>query len=157
MSRLSLACGTVQDGRRTSSFRPGRRSRENEPARSSEKSFALVVGYKSAHGPFQPPPRLENRYEGKEARPTPNIDVPAIYADKFSAGKTKAEAEAKGAKLLVDALGSPQAYNNYIFAKNFEPQELRLIFAGPGTFWTDLKNFQEIGASKMIQQTQEKK
>jgi regulator of protease activity HflC (stomatin/prohibitin superfamily) len=71
--------------------------------------------------------------------------------------RLKAEAEAKGAKMLVDALGSPQAYNNYIFAKSFEPQELRLIFAGPGTFWTDLKNFQEVGASKMIQQGQPEK
>jgi hypothetical protein len=67
----------------------------------------------------------------------------------------KAEAEAKGAKLLVEALGSPQAYNNYIFAKNFQPQELRLIFAGPGTFWTDLKSFQDIGAGKIVQQSQD--
>jgi hypothetical protein len=66
--------------------------------------------------------------------------------------RLKNEAEAKGAKLLVDAFGSPQAYNAYIFAKNFAPQDLRLIFAGPGTFWTDLKSFQEIGASKMLQQ-----
>jgi regulator of protease activity HflC (stomatin/prohibitin superfamily) len=65
--------------------------------------------------------------------------------------RMKAEAEAKGAKLLVDALGSPQAYNQYIFAKNFEPTELKLIFAGPGTFWTDLKSFQEVGAAKMVQ------
>jgi hypothetical protein len=63
----------------------------------------------------------------------------------------KNEAEAKGAKLLVDAFGSPQAYNAYIFAKNFEPQDLRLIFAGPGTFWTDLKSFEQIGASKLLQ------
>jgi hypothetical protein len=67
----------------------------------------------------------------------------------------KADADAKGAKMLVDALGSPQAYNQYIFAKSFEPQDVRLIFAGPGTFWTDLKNFQDVGASKMIQQTTE--
>jgi hypothetical protein len=51
----------------------------------------------------------------------------------------------------VDAFGSPQAYNAYIFAKNFDPQDLRLIFAGPGTFWTDLKSFEQIGASKMMQ------
>ena len=63
----------------------------------------------------------------------------------------KNEAEAKGAKMLVDALGSPEAYNRYIFAKNFEPKELRLIFAGPGTFWTDLKSFQDVGAAKMVQ------
>jgi hypothetical protein len=52
--------------------------------------------------------------------------------------------------MLVDAFGTPQAYNQYIFAKNFEPQELRMIFAGPGTFWTDLKSFEQIGASQMI-------
>ena len=68
--------------------------------------------------------------------------------------RLKNEAEAKGAKLLIDAFGSPQAYNSYIFAKNFQPTDLRLIFAGPGTFWTDLKSFQEIGATKMIEQSQ---
>lgn len=56
-----------------------------------EKSFALVVGYKSAHGPFQPPPRLTEKYAGKEARPTPNIDVPAIYSGKFAGGQVKAK------------------------------------------------------------------
>jgi hypothetical protein len=63
----------------------------------------------------------------------------------------KNEAEAKGASLMVQALGSPQAYNQYIFAKNFQPTELHLIFAGQGTLWTDLKSFQEVGASKLIQ------
>lgn len=67
--------------------------------------------------------------------------------------RMKNEAEAKGAKMLIDAFGNPQAYNNYVFAKNFEPTELRLIFAGPGTFWTDLRSFQEIGASQVMQQT----
>ena len=70
--------------------------------------------------------------------------------------RLKKEAEAKGAKMLVEAFGSPQAYNQYIFAKYFEPQELRLIFAGPGTFWTDLKTFEQIGASRMIQQQQQR-
>jgi hypothetical protein len=64
----------------------------------------------------------------------------------------KNEADAKGAKLLVDALGSPQAYNQYIFAKGFEPTDLRLIFAGPGTFWTDLKTFEQVGAAKIVEQ-----
>ena len=65
----------------------------------------------------------------------------------------KRSAEAQGAKLLVDALGSPEAYNRYIFAKNFDPTEVRLIFSGPGTFWTDLKTFEQVGATKMIQQS----
>jgi regulator of protease activity HflC (stomatin/prohibitin superfamily) len=71
--------------------------------------------------------------------------------------RMKSEAEAKGAKLLVDAFGSAQAYNLYTFAKGFEPKDLKLIFAGPGTFWTDLKTFQEIGASEVVKQAQEKK
>ncbi len=66
--------------------------------------------------------------------------------------RMKNEADAKGASLMVQALGTPQAYNQYIFAKNFAPTDLRLIFAGPGTFWTDLKSFQEVGAGKLIQQ-----
>jgi regulator of protease activity HflC (stomatin/prohibitin superfamily) len=69
----------------------------------------------------------------------------------------KNEAEAKGAKLLVDAFGSAQAYNLYTFAQNFQPTDLKLIFAGPGTFWTDLKSFQDVGASKVVQQAQEPK
>ena len=71
--------------------------------------------------------------------------------------RMKNEAEAKGAKLMIDAFGTPQNYNLYIFAKNFEPKDLRLIFAGPGTLWTDLKSFEQVGATKMIQQGVEKK
>jgi len=70
--------------------------------------------------------------------------------------RLKNDAEAKGAKLLIGAFGSPQAYNNYIFAKNFNPEELRLIFAGPGTMWTDLKSFQDMGARKVVQESQGK-
>ena len=66
----------------------------------------------------------------------------------------KNEAEAKGAKMLIDAFGDAQSYNLYMFAKNFEPTDLRMIFAGPGTFWTDLKSFQDVGASKILQQQQ---
>lgn len=65
--------------------------------------------------------------------------------------KMKADAEAQGQKMLVDAFGSPQAYNLYTFAKGFNPTDMRLIFAGPGTFWTDLKNFQDVGAAANAQ------
>ncbi len=71
--------------------------------------------------------------------------------------RMKNEAEARGAELLVEAFGAPQSYNLYIFAKNFQPTDLRLIFAGPGTFWTDLKSFEQVGASKILEQAQEKK
>lgn len=71
--------------------------------------------------------------------------------------RLKNDAEAQGAKLLVEALGSPEAYNKYTFAKNFKPDDLRLIFAGEGTFWTDLKSFQDIGAGQVIQSEQQGK
>jgi hypothetical protein len=70
--------------------------------------------------------------------------------------RLKNEAEAKGARMLVEALGSPQAYNLYTFARHFAPKDLRLIFAGEGTFWTDLKSFQEVGATQVIKQGQER-
>jgi hypothetical protein len=66
----------------------------------------------------------------------------------------KRDAEPAGTKLMVQALGSPQAYNMYTFAKGFEPTDLRLIFAGPGTFWTDLKSFPELTAGQDLQQQQ---
>ena len=63
----------------------------------------------------------------------------------------KADAEATGNKMLVDAFGSPEAYNRYTFAKAFDPADLRLIVAGPGTFWTDLRTFEQVGAARVIQ------
>jgi len=92
-----------------------------------------------------------------------NLEVAKLNAERTQIlGKAAADveqmkrsAEAQGAKMLVDALGSPQAYNQYIFAKNFEPTDVRLIFAGPGTFWTDLKTFEQVGASKLVQQQTE--
>ena len=72
--------------------------------------------------------------------------------------RLKSEAEAKGAKLLVDAFGSPQAYNLYTFAQKFQPTDLRLIFAGPGTFWTDLKTFEQVGgATQVLQEAKQEK
>lgn len=63
----------------------------------------------------------------------------------------KKEAEAKGYKMLVEAFGSARAYNLYTFAENFQPQSIKLIFAGEGTFWTDLGKFEEVGAAKILQ------
>jgi hypothetical protein len=65
--------------------------------------------------------------------------------------KLKKDAEAKGYALLVDAFGSPQAYNLYTFAENFQPESIRLFFAGEGTFWTDLTRFEEVGAARVLE------
>ncbi|MBK8268501.1 MAG: hypothetical protein IPK83_09450 [Planctomycetes bacterium] len=63
------------------------------------------------------------------------------------------DAEAQGYKMRGDAFGSPQAYNLYTFAENFQPQQIRLFYAGEGTFWTDLTRFEELGAAKVLQQS----
>jgi hypothetical protein len=71
--------------------------------------------------------------------------------------RLKNEAEARGAQLLIEAFGSPQSYNLYTFARNFQPLDLRLIFAGPGTLWTDLKSFEQVGATQVLEQLRDKK
>ncbi|GIK17032.1 MAG: hypothetical protein BroJett003_19960 [Planctomycetota bacterium] len=63
----------------------------------------------------------------------------------------KKEAEAEGFKMLVEAFGSPHAYNLYTFAQNFQPQAIRLFFAGEGTFWTDLDRLEDAAAAKVLQ------
>lgn len=66
--------------------------------------------------------------------------------------KFRKQAEADGYRLLVDAFGGGRAFNLYTFAENFEPQSIRLFFAGEGTFWTDLNRFEEIGSAKLLNQ-----
>lgn len=65
--------------------------------------------------------------------------------------RMKKDAEAQGYKMLVEAFGSPQAYNLYTFAENFQPRDIKLFFAGEGTFWTDLQRFEDVGAAKLLQ------
>ncbi len=43
------------------------------------KPFVLIVGFKSCHAQFQPPPRHAAAYAGEKARTTPNMNVPAPY------------------------------------------------------------------------------
>lgn len=44
-----------------------------------DRPFSMTVGFKATHGPFEPPPRRSNDYEGQLARPVPNLTIPAIY------------------------------------------------------------------------------
>jgi arylsulfatase A-like enzyme len=41
--------------------------------------FLLVLGFKTCHGPFEPPPRHAQTYADEQARSVPNLAVPAIY------------------------------------------------------------------------------
>ena len=47
-----------------------------EKERARDKPFVLVVGFKGAHGPFQPPKRSEKLFEGELARGVPNLGLP---------------------------------------------------------------------------------
>ena len=44
-----------------------------------DKSFALAVGFKAAHGPFDPPPRHKDTFTGAAAKPVPSLKSKAIY------------------------------------------------------------------------------
>jgi hypothetical protein len=65
------------------------------------------------------------------------------------------QAEADGKRLFVEAFGSGRAYNLYTFATHFNPGQVSLIFAGDGTFWTDLQNAQELGAMQILSDSQQ--
>ncbi|MDP2852311.1 MAG: sulfatase, partial [Gallionella sp.] len=39
------------------------------------KPFSVVVGFKAAHGPFQPPERAKDRFANAQARPAPNLGL----------------------------------------------------------------------------------
>ncbi len=54
------------------------------------------------------------------------------------------EAKSDRFKLAVEAFGSGDAYNQWVFAKGLpEDIQLDMLYAGEGTFWTDLKSFSE--------------
>ena len=67
--------------------------------------------------------------------------------------KLKNQADADGKRMLIDAFGSGRAYNLYTFADTFEPESIRLIFAGEGTFWTDLSRLQDAAALELLKQS----
>lgn len=47
--------------------------------KNKDKPFSLVLGFKSSHGPWQPPARLADRFEADTSRLVPNLDHPAPY------------------------------------------------------------------------------
>jgi len=58
-----------------------------------ERPFALVLGFKTCHGPFQPAERHQATYEGESARSVPNLTVPAIYGANGRAARAAPPAE----------------------------------------------------------------
>lgn len=65
-----------------------------------------------------------------------------------NAEKMKQEALSQKFQLAVEAFGSPAAYNNWIFATGLpEDVDLKLLYAGEGTLWTDM---QDVGVRATI-------
>ncbi len=62
------------------------------------------------------------------------------------------EAKADRFRLAVEAFGTPQAYNNWIFATGLpDDVTLQLLYAGPGTLWTDIdKSGNSFGVRAMV-------
>ena len=60
------------------------------------------------------------------------------------------QAQAERYRQAVQSLGGPDAYNRYVFAEGLNPDlKLGVFYAGPGTFWTDLKGFEQVMLGKL--------
>lgn len=55
---------------------------------SADKPFFLILGFKTAHGPFSPPERHASDYASDSARPVPNLGLAPIYAAERRSGAT---------------------------------------------------------------------
>jgi arylsulfatase A-like enzyme len=74
-----------------------------------DQPFALVVGFKACHGPFDPPDRARNRFAGEVARKVPNQEVPPGYspAERKDQPRAKATAKAKAKAAAKTNLRNP--------------------------------------------------
>ena len=68
-----------------------------------------------------------------------NAEAAKVLGQAENEGKTLIEqAHADRFRLAVEAFGSPESYNDWIFASNLpDDVELKLLYAGEGTLWTD--------------------
>ncbi len=73
-----------------------------------DKPFLMILGLKTCHGPFTPPPRHAQAYEGALARNVPNYGVPAIYSP---AGPNGAKGKATDAQEVPTNLGMFRGIN----------------------------------------------
>jgi len=64
------------------------------------------------------------------------------------------EAKADKFRLAVEAFGDGAAFNRWVFASGLpEDIKLQLLYAGDGTFWTDLKGFTDVMLGRQVQQS----
>jgi hypothetical protein len=83
-------------------------------------------------------------------------EAATLMAESQSKGQQMVE-EAKAEKfgLAVKAFGNPNAFNDWTFASGLpDDMELKFLYAGPGTLWTDSKDL-GLRANLPIEQTPE--
>lgn len=92
------------------------------------------------------------------ARQTAELEAEAsVTLGKAKAGAKQLEAEAKSElfALAVSAFGSGSAYNQWTFATGLpEDVQLDMLYAGEGTFWTDLKGFTDVMVGRQAMEQQ---
>lgn len=85
-------------------------------------------------------------------RETADLEAQAqVLLGQAEANAKKMSEEAKSEKfaLAVEAFGTGQAFNLWTFASGLPDDiDLKLIYAGDGTFWTDLKGFTDVMLGK---------
>ena len=75
-----------------------------------------------------------------------------------TAEKMQREAKAEKFKLAVQAFGTSESYNQWVFASGLpEDIRLQLLYAGDGTFWTDLKGFTPTVLGKQLDDARKQK
>lgn len=88
--------------------------------------------------------KLKAQVDARTAAIQAQITTVLGEADARKVELTK-QAEAERFAQYVQSLGGPEAYNRYVFAEGL-PTDMKLgvFYAGPGTFWTDLKGFEQV-------------
>ena len=78
-----------------------------------------------------------------------NAEAATLIGEADNKGKQLIEeAKADQFRLAVEAFGSARAYNDWVFAEGLPADiDLKLMYAGPGTLWTDMK---EIGLQATV-------
>jgi len=113
----------------------------------------IAEGQKTVQETYAETKRLEAQVDREVAQ----LEAEAtVLLGQAVADSTKMMEEARASKfrLAVEAFGSGEAYNSWVFANGLpEDIELDLIYAGEGTFWTDLKGFNETMLGRQVKQS----
>ena len=132
---------------------PRRRSRSQEQLTEAETDNKVAQlkaeGAKEAGETEATTMKLRAKIEAEAAKVEAKTTLILGEADAKKIELTN-QAKAERYRNYVEALGGPDAYNRYVFAEKL-PTDLKLsIFhAGPGTFWTDLKGFDQAMLGKL--------